>query len=779
MRRHLLLTAALLLFPALAAPAALTPVPDALAAAPSATLIPAPQHAEFPVGTLPLTNLGLTLVGSAPELGWAARDLKAEWQTRLGAALPDDGQRRITVGTRADPALAEKARAAGLLTEQPEGYALWVDASGAYVVGADAQGAYHGAQTLRQLLTPAGLRFARIQDFPGLKQRVAMIYLDSQSQGVNDRLIPLLAQLKYNAVLIMSNYVQWDAAKAGGWASPGGASKAEAKRVAALARRYGLEPIPLIETLGHVAWMFQGGKNLDLVQDPQSQNPYAYDTLNPETYSRVLFPVLKEAVEVFGPKQIHLGHDEVRNRDRFPARDNGRAAGFEKLFVDDVTKLHDFLKSMNVGSIIWHDAAFADAVVGSLPAQLPKDLTVASWNYGPAPDYPILSTIKNAGFTALGASWGDPLNTENYARAALTRGASGMIQTRWTGYFGNPSIWDGQADQGVNYVRGGNSFWNPGAKPLAELDPALAETTYRDLYAPAPYAQHAGALVDLSKVVTRRLSDSDEQGWIHKGPTIDLSQVPTGNVRLGAYRFLVSGAVMLRGSRGAASDLPTQATLELGRKAARLAFLHTTGWTTPVNRDLVGRYEITYADGSKVTQPLEYGRHIRAWTELTPSSMVQAPGWRGKTSEGLDVNLGVLEWVNPKPEQVIQSVTLVSEGKGANPTLVGLTLIDAVSALPSPPSKGHPPLEPHSPHHRSGPPAPGPPRRRPHHLAGLHLHAAVSGSPAALPHLAGDVRHLPGVYQVQHPLAAAVRGPGQLPRTRGRQPVLERGAKQS
>ena len=103
--------------------------------------------------------------------------------------------------------------------------------------------------------------------------------------------------------------------------------------------------------------------------------------------------------------------------------------------------------------------------------------------------------------------------------------------------------------------------------------------------------------------------------------------------------------------------------------------MHTTGWASTINRDPVGRYEIVYADGSKIIQPLDYGRHIRAWTELTPSSMVQSPGWRGKTSDGLDVNLGVLDWVNPKPEQVIKSVTLVSEGKNANPTLIGLTLI--------------------------------------------------------------------------------------------------------
>ncbi|WP_034353115.1 beta-N-acetylhexosaminidase [Deinococcus phoenicis] len=661
---------ALLLSPALAAPLAVTPVPDAHLSAPRADLVPQPQRAEFPAGTLPLAGLGVKVVGNAPELGWAARDLRETWQTRLGASLPDGGRTPITIGTRADAALAAKARAAGLYTETPEGYALWVDETGAYVLGADALGAYHGAQTLRQLLTPQGLRFARIQDAPKLGQRVAMLYLDGNSGAINDRLIPLLAQLKYNAVLIMSDYVQWDVAKAGGWAHPGGATKAEAARVARLAREHGLEVIPLIETLGHVGWMFQGGKNLDLVQDPDSQNPFAYDTLNPQTYERVVFPVLREAVEVFQPKVIHIGHDEVRNRDRFPARANGKAAGFENLFVDDTVRLHDFLKAQNVGTMIWHDAAFSDSVIGSLPAKLPKDIQVAYWNYTADTNTGTLGRIKTLGFPVLGASWAEPGNAEGLARAAAQAGALGMIQTRWSGYFGNPSIWDGMAEQGVALVRAGASFWNPAGRAVANAD-----ALYRDLYAPNAYAQAAGSLVNLTPLVTRALTDNDEKGWIGKGPDTDLRNLGSGNVRVGDYRFDVRGAVMLRGNRAAAKELPERATVELGRKADALAFLHTTGWPAPTNREVVGRYEIRYADGTVLNQPLEYGRHIRAWTDTLPSSMIAAPGWTGKTRDGLDVNVPVLEWKNPKPGVAIQSVTLISEGKGANPTLIGLTLI--------------------------------------------------------------------------------------------------------
>lgn len=666
----------LLLGGAWAAPLQITAAPDVRAQAPLGTLVPQPRRAQFPAGTLALPNLGVRTVGSAPELAWAARDLRAEWKTRLGLDLgaAAAGKPAIVIGTLADPGLASRAKAAGLSTTDAEGYALWVDATGAYVVGADARGAYEGTQTLRQLLGPDGLRYAQISDAPALKQRVAMLYLDQYSKGVNDRLIPMLAALKYNAVLVMSDYVQWDVAKAGGWAHPGGASKAEARRVADLARSYGMDVIPLIETLGHVNWMFYGGKNLDLVQDPQSQNPAAYDTLNPATYDRVVLPVLKEAVDVFRPRVIHLGHDEVRSRDRFPARDNGKAVGFEKLFVDDVLKLHGYLKGLNVGTMIWHDTAFSDSVIGTVPAQLPKDIQVAYWNYMAASEQNLFGRIRQAGFDVLGASWADAGNAETQARSAAAGGASGMIQTRWNGYFGNPSVWDGQAQQGVAYVRAANAFWNPAAPVLTN-----AEALYRDLYQPTAYRAAAGATVNLSPLVNRALRDDDGKGWILKGAAIDLRNLPTGISRFGAYKFDVQGAVMTRGSRPAAASLPERVVIELGRRADALAFLHTTGWANPTDREVLGRYEIEYEGGTRVTQPLEYMRHIRAWTDTVANSknvsMVPAPGWIGKTGDGLDVNVLVLEWTNPRPELVIRSVTLVSEGRAANPTLLGLSII--------------------------------------------------------------------------------------------------------
>ena len=114
---------------AAATPVTLTPAAEARVQTPFAALVPQPKAATFPTGTLSLGGLGVRVVGTAPELGWAARDLRAEWKTRLGLTLGDAaaGAKGIVIGTLADADLAARTKAAGLTPSGPEAYALWVD----------------------------------------------------------------------------------------------------------------------------------------------------------------------------------------------------------------------------------------------------------------------------------------------------------------------------------------------------------------------------------------------------------------------------------------------------------------------------------------------------------------------------------------------------------------------------------------------------------------------------------------------------------------------------
>jgi hexosaminidase len=667
--------------PRLAAPLPQTPTDTAYQGDAFSSIIPKPQEQTDANGILPLENLSIKLEGNAQELTWAARDVNEEVFSRLGKTLELKGTAStIRIGTLENAALATEAKTRGILPDKTEGYGLWVDAKGAGVVGFDAIGAYRGVQSLRQLLTPTGFRFSSIRDYPSLQTRVAMIYLDVYSKPTNDWLIPMLAKLKFSSVLVMSNYVKWDSSK-NIW-HPQGASKAEAVRVAELIRTHGMDAIPLIETPGHASWLFYNNQNRDIAQDPEIKEPYAYDTLNPRSYE-VLLPILTEAVNVFKPKFVHIGHDEViaDGRGRFPARENGLALGFEKLFVDDTIKLHDHLKTLGVGTMIWHDVALSEAHREKILPGLPKDIVLANWHYGAADDYPSIKYAQSQGFKVLGASWFPTGNPEKMAEAVARENAFGAIQTRWTGYFySNIAIYDGNAEQGAAYWNAASSFWNVKAPMLENLESARR---YRDGFKTTKYAPIKGKLIDLSSLVSRKLTDSDETQWIQKGPSTDLSGLPTGaNVKLGAYTFNISGAIMLKGARAAVQDLPEKITFEIGASAAAISFLHTTGWlgTLTSPRQKVGAYTITYSDGTNAVQPLEYGRNINAWTEPsvenTVRSIVNDPIWRGKTTDGLEIGLNVFTWINPNPSKTIASIEFSSEATQANPTLIGLTLLE-------------------------------------------------------------------------------------------------------
>ena len=661
---------------ALAAPLPLQAMPDAYLGQASATLIPAPQQVKLEAGALPLEGLSIAVSSSDERLSWAARDVNLELSNRGLKALPLTGSgKQIRIGTLTDAVLAKEAQTRGLTPDKPEGYALWVDATGAGVVGFDALGAYRGAQTLRQLVSSTGLRFAAVKDAPALQTRVAMIYLDAYSKGVNDFLIPMLARLKFSHVLVMTNYVRWDASKPM-W-HPNGATKDEAKRVAELVRTNGMKAIPLLETPGHAQWFFHGGANRDLMQDPLVTDPYAYDTLNPRTFE-IILPILKEIVDVFKPEFVHIGHDEVAapDRGRFPGRPDGQALGLEKLFADHAVKLHDYLATLGVGTMIWHDVALSTAYRDKILPALPKDIVICAWHYSPASDYSTLVDAQSQGFRVIGSSWFAPGNPEAMAKAALRVNAFGAMQTRWSGYFGNQTMIEGQTEQGVAYVNAGSAFWNPSA---AAVTPLEAASRYRDAYRPAKLSAVAGRTVDLKSAVTRSLSDPDEKGWIGRGPNIDLSSLPTGNTRLGGYAFNVSGAVMLKGARAGANTLPETVTLEIGSTAASIAFLQTSGWLSPLTspRTKIGAYKINYSDGTSATQALEYGRQITAWTDTVIKTLTLEPVWRGRTKENLEVGVSVFVWQNPNPAKTIQSIEFSSAGLQSNPVLIGMTLFDA------------------------------------------------------------------------------------------------------
>jgi hexosaminidase len=625
-------------------------------------IVPQPQEeTALPEGYTLTESTIIYLLTDTPALRQAAKTLQDDIQVRYGFRPPLEigktGQ-GVVIGETSD----NLATPLGLVT-QAEGYTLESSPRGITIIGSNERGAFYGVQSLRQILgEEPSIRGVHVRDYPDHTLRIAMIYLDNQSEVVNDKLIPILAQYKFNAVLVMSNYIQWESAPALHVAQS--ASKEQARHLVKLARLNLIEPIPLLETLGHTEWLFANTQNRDLLQDPTVPKPWVYDPLNPRTY-QVLFPIFDELIDIFQPNFIHIGHDEVRNVHPFPASPAGLQLGFGQLFLQDVQKLHSYLQSKNVKAIIWQDELLS-AEVRPLLSQFPKDLIVTSWNYYPASDYPDLTALQRAGLKVIGSSWKDADNIRAYASVAKEKDTLGMLQTRWTGYFGNAEVIHGQYDQIYSYLVAANNFWNTEAEVLED-----AAIRFRLLWLGTDDTrQRAGTPIDISRYGNIDLS----QGFIGLDEGYRLEGILEPQ-RFSGTMFIVDKAIALRGTHRRTETYPEAVEISLDKPAGSLAFLHTTPWSASTGTE-IGAYIIHYDDKTEERIPLIYGINISTWTDTKVTSINLLQGWSSKTANDLPVAINTFFWTNPKPSSMIEKIEFVSHQGLASPVLLGLTVLE-------------------------------------------------------------------------------------------------------
>ena len=113
-----------------------------------------------------------------------------------------------------------------------------------------------------------------------------------------------------------------------------------------------IEVIPLFQTLGHLEWFFQNGQNLEMAEDPAT--PYAYNVSHPGVYP-AMDAILDEVIEVFKPKYVHIGHDEIDMIGRFPYQPENVKRGLVDVVYSDIMHYYDYLKKRGIGVMMWHD----------------------------------------------------------------------------------------------------------------------------------------------------------------------------------------------------------------------------------------------------------------------------------------------------------------------------------------------------------------------------------------------------------------------------------------
>lgn len=714
--------------PLVAAPAPRT-VPDAFAAVASDTeLLPAPKEVRAGTGTFTVTSSTRIVVAdeATDEDLFAARELTEELRALSGPAL------RVTrEGEVADPAghiLIGEPETHGLLrtalqrsgaatVTTPQGYLLRVTPTSVLVAGADRRGTFYGVQTLRQLLRPSRARTLRettIRDWPDHPVRAVHVLLDRASDPFHIQMIDrILAPHKINTLIVQAEHVQWESGRAFWSPDPRGATKAQVRRLLEAAREHHIQVIPLIPTLGHSEWVFAGLRDAALCQQvayipkrlreegrgqvtcdksrgvfPAVYDPDRQITVDGTTTTlnqALIVPVLREAIELFTPEYLHLGHDEVRGP-------SGLRYDMD-LYLRDIITLAQILRAANVRPMVWGDVLWerrAEAERNPQFRALPRDLVMVPWKYEDVREYPEVRYFKDAGFEVLGTTWYRLQNNYFFSRAAEAGGALGMVRATWTGQFQNAAALSRAYRQLYTYLSAASYFWTADRPPPdrfpseAALARRFAELWRAGTADPAPVP---GTLLDLSAIANQRYTDDDGRGWLGKGAEYDLRGLSPGRQRLGGILFEVldpkagkgKSVVMLRGERDVASKQPARVTLRWTGTAACLAFLHTALDRAPSFGDVIGRYTVTLAGGRLVPVDLVYGRNINSWlwdAERGIASIEHEVAWTGATRAGNDVYLQILRWRNPEPGRAVTAIQLAGSGGRASPVVFAITALE-------------------------------------------------------------------------------------------------------
>ncbi len=570
----------------------------------------------------------------------------------------------------------------------PGAYFLKVDSSGITIVGRGVEGAFYGAQTLAQLFQPTEgallVNPIRIVDYPTLHWRGVHLFGSTQPDFLPRLIQNVIAPAKFNHLIIECGYGQWETIRPA-WVDIS-APKPILREAVQTARAHLLEPIPLIQSLGHMYWAFRNNANLELAEDPET--PWAISPRRPLTRP-FLQRLYDEVFEVFQPRHFHVGLDEVALRGRFPFRPESQGATKAELFTEHAEWLHQELKGRGIEKVLmWGDALLApgEANDGGAQARSPEearyvrerlsklpDLVIADWHYTPAePEgYISLRVLQEAGFREIIATtWYDPKNIYTFARGAQLRRITGLLQSTWAGYSLNENTLRGQEfRQFIAYLLAGLYAWDPNAPEPDQL-PFDVEAVFHDWYRrePIPLQPKAGFTVDLSSLANHTLSD-----W-HSV----FQRVPVGSVSIGGYRYAIAGepnapkGVMMAGYLvpDSADRYPRQITIPIERAVQNLYLLATTAY--PVESGVeVADLTIEYADGTESTMALTYGVQLRAWND-SGYAFEGRPLWSGRIDTGW-ARLRQIHWQNPYPDKSVRAVRLNLSDRTASFVLVGLS----------------------------------------------------------------------------------------------------------
>jgi hypothetical protein len=531
-----------------------------------------------------------------------------------------------------------------------------------------------------------GLRFDSHPEIgPGWRRTVAEWYAHGETIDKLGEGIPLGTAHRFAASLHT------------GVGGSGFIEKDDLRALAGWADDYGLEIVPEIQSLSHSYYI--ASTRRDVAEDPDMRWPDSYCPSNPESY-RILFDLTDEVLEVLHPRRVHIGHDEWR-AGAFCSRCRGKDTG--ALYAEDILKIEAHLEAKGIETWLWGDH-FVDG----------HNRFGKSWSEGGVVRYerPDTRTARDrlvtAGFKLRVLNWSGEEGDATFKKLGwpfILGNFEGTSQKDWPARIarggalgGEVSSWGAFEEfvlgklQVPEAAYSANLLWSshyPKTETAFAQVAALLPEVRGVLAAKPPPSANADPMRFEVQDITAAFNHAP------RGPTWDLSGLVPGRGHAHALPYAIGDpargpSVVLVARRP--GDQPMRAELPVVGRWASLLFLQAAtaegrpgihaGDQTHFPREsseLLGFYEMRYADGLLATHEIRFDETIARWDAGVSKLLYFArPVRSGRLPAGPEAVLWASEWTNPRPDVPIVSVTLVgSPGpSAAEPVLFGITAVE-------------------------------------------------------------------------------------------------------
>ena len=471
--------------------------------------------------------------------------------------------------------------------------------------------------------------------------------------------------------------------------------KEEVADLASYVRQFHIEFVPELPSFTHSYYLLSAHPELSEV--PGELWPDTYCPSNPASY-QLLFDVYDEYIDLLHPRLVHAGHDELfqpvglcplcRDKD------------IRERYGEDVRKIHDYLAAKGVRMAMWGDMllegvrgvglqkkkapdgfaynAPGGMTRGQVARLIPKDILIFNWFWSASDGE--WNAQQAAGFEAQLEGMGFEEVYGNFS-PGMDNFAARIRRKSILG--GAPSAWFATNETGFgkdllsDLLSCAQGLWRGepiDGRDLSGLVQQMAPAIRMHFRGQPPPSRTERTIEPVS------IAGSFNAGLTDKPLAVDLTAMQHGTVSLGRIPFDLTGrenkSVVVAGTDGASkTGLPKDSgDIPIGIDATSLIFLHAAArpatnkesfrliYDPQDTADLLGWYEVVYADGFVTTIPIRYGVNIQEWNWAARTSArdycygADAVALGGTGAKA--VTFFAYEWTNPRLGQTIAAVRL-------------------------------------------------------------------------------------------------------------------------